>query len=901
MAVRPQHMHDGGIVERRLRPIYDWLDNGVNKKALQEAEKVLKKSPTLQAARALKALALLRLGKKPEAQAVLDALAQEKPSDDTTLQAMTISYRESQQLQQVCALYEAAVRAEPSSEELHSHLFMAYVRVADHRAQQRTAMALYKLTPKNPYYFWAVMSIVLQAKSTEDKAKKGILLTLAQRMVDNFIAENKMEAEQEARLYIMILELQEKFEEILKFLEGDVYSQLVPGSTAQASIPFLKKLGYWRRLNLLCKDLLWENQDRWDYYMPYFDSVFELMRGADPEGGNGSVDDTAEKCHEFICLLVESVSARRTLRGPYLARLELWKRLSEDGDPTSLLGSGLALCVQYLRIFANKSCSVPDIKPYLAAIPQREREEHCRDFLTCLGFDENSEPDNAADVQRHVSCVSAWRMCAPPLDAPGCLALARALRSQHARCLRAGLLTATPTEPCAADAYAVLAAHHYFYAATQLQDAAPLLEALGVLELALCHSPANLHVKLLLLALYHVLGAGWAADATFARLEAKHVQLVSLGWLHAARLPACAPALAPARLADAHTFYLHHTKDSVEHLTYAYKYGTFEKLVELQAWHARLEACAWAALAARERALLAPHVPHQARALDDRLTDNRDLDVIVSWEPPQARDPGLRTRTFEQDVAYLRLKDALLCGVSLCAEAAAVHDNQHLLEQLDTCIEAFSDAMDRCKEKYCEREKISLSTPLPSRIFTLVQSPLRYGALYAGVLRAARAACARESARCAAAADALRAALRAARAHLPHAAPAALWGARDALDHLAHFLEFVGIATYVMGVCHDLVAPANSKKTKKKPNQSPDQLETSRLLNELNEDMVELLKFAEQHVDAWPRFECEAGAEGAEDEQQRAVAGKLRRSYDDALRYAKETLEAKVKYLKSLQ
>lgn len=62
----------------------------------------------------------------------------------------------------VCALYEAAVKAEPLSEELHSHLFMAYVRIGDYRAQQRAAMALYKFAPKNPYYFWAVMSIVLQ-------------------------------------------------------------------------------------------------------------------------------------------------------------------------------------------------------------------------------------------------------------------------------------------------------------------------------------------------------------------------------------------------------------------------------------------------------------------------------------------------------------------------------------------------------------------------------------------------------------------------------------------------------------------------------------------------------------------------------------------------------------------
>lgn len=235
-----------------------------------------------------------------------------------------------------------------------------------------------------------------QAKTTDDPTKKAILLTLPQRMVENFITENKMEAEQEARLYIMILELQEKWEEIIKFIESPLYAQLVPGSVAQASIPYLKKLGHWRKLNIICKELLYDNPDRWDYYMPYFDSVFQLVK--ENVSDDSTADDTAEKCHEFICQIVESMSNGRTLRGPYLARLELWKRLSVEGDPTSLLGSGIALCVQYLRVFANKACAVPDIRPYLAMIPQNEREEKCRDFLTCLGFDENSEPEDVSSV-----------------------------------------------------------------------------------------------------------------------------------------------------------------------------------------------------------------------------------------------------------------------------------------------------------------------------------------------------------------------------------------------------------------------------------------------------------------------------------------------------------------------
>ena len=60
------------VAERRLRPIYDWLDNGNNKKALQEADKVLKKQPEFQCCRVLKCLALIRLGKEAEAESILN-------------------------------------------------------------------------------------------------------------------------------------------------------------------------------------------------------------------------------------------------------------------------------------------------------------------------------------------------------------------------------------------------------------------------------------------------------------------------------------------------------------------------------------------------------------------------------------------------------------------------------------------------------------------------------------------------------------------------------------------------------------------------------------------------------------------------------------------------------------
>lgn len=54
----------------------------------------MKKSPAIQCARALKALALIRLGKESESEIILRSLLNEKPYDESTLQVMTICYRE---------------------------------------------------------------------------------------------------------------------------------------------------------------------------------------------------------------------------------------------------------------------------------------------------------------------------------------------------------------------------------------------------------------------------------------------------------------------------------------------------------------------------------------------------------------------------------------------------------------------------------------------------------------------------------------------------------------------------------------------------------------------------------------------------------------------------------------
>ena len=118
--------------------LIDFLDNGNNKKALAEADKVLKKQKDLYCAKVLKALALIRLSRSEESHDVLAEVHNLSPTDDATLQAMSICYRELRRTDLLVSIYEQAAAKEPKNEEILSHLFMAYVRVNDYKKQQHT-------------------------------------------------------------------------------------------------------------------------------------------------------------------------------------------------------------------------------------------------------------------------------------------------------------------------------------------------------------------------------------------------------------------------------------------------------------------------------------------------------------------------------------------------------------------------------------------------------------------------------------------------------------------------------------------------------------------------------------------------------------------------------------------
>ena len=70
---------DSAVIERRLRPVYDALDNLNNKQAIKLADNLLKKQKDLNCAKALKSLALIRSGRVAEGNALLDDIISSEP------------------------------------------------------------------------------------------------------------------------------------------------------------------------------------------------------------------------------------------------------------------------------------------------------------------------------------------------------------------------------------------------------------------------------------------------------------------------------------------------------------------------------------------------------------------------------------------------------------------------------------------------------------------------------------------------------------------------------------------------------------------------------------------------------------------------------------------------------
>eukprot|EP00090_Calanus_glacialis_P026356 TRINITY_DN4142_c0_g1_i1.p1 TRINITY_DN4142_c0_g1~~TRINITY_DN4142_c0_g1_i1.p1 ORF type:complete len:932 (-),score=392.23 TRINITY_DN4142_c0_g1_i1:208-3003(-) len=663
-----KHSAENSVAERRLRPIYDWLDNGNNKKALQEADKVLKKQPDFQCCRVLKCLALIRLGKEGEAEVILNKVLSESPVDEGALQAMTIAWRELQQPGKICQMYEGAVKKEPQNEEFLTHLFMSYVRLGEYKKQQLAAMNLYKVAIKNPYYFWSVMSLVLQAVEGDPALAKTVHLPLAHKMVQKMETSGKLEQEQEVLLYILILELKEDWKSGLAVLDGPLGIKLAK-SASYRNFCLAKRVEFhlasedWEEVAKLSREELDRLPDQWSAYTQFISAVKELK---DKEVTSTY---TAEEAEEFI---LSQQTSHPAMRGPWLAQLELVSTLQS----TALLPP---LILDYFSKFSTKPVTFSDLAKYLAMLDTKQQQE----LVTQLTNQYCDQPiNNIGDICRDVNLVQLSRFCGnmtnlsnSHLEVEVTRLLAKYNSVQHI------VTDMVSTDLRPPDNYLVLASHLLWDMWNTTKEEKYFMQCTALLYTGLSTSPSNWQMKLMLIKLMNVVGAGAVSYSLHSSLDIKHLMLDTLGWLLGRQLSFSGQlGLASQHASQTVKLYNHVNKDTADHIITAFRSGTFYQIRDIYKLRNRLATSHHFLTMDTERQLLdllletsihtqAVQMVSYLELADedkdskdwDKRKDNRDMNTMASWDPSAlGLTKEMVDTSFQTELLYSRTRQLLL-------------------------------------------------------------------------------------------------------------------------------------------------------------------------------------------------------------------------------------------------
>lgn len=95
-------------------------------------------------------------------------------------------------------------------------------------------------------------------------------------------------------------------------------------------------------------------------------------------------------------------SSNKKVRGPYLARLELHKRMRDNQmNADELLGDYLDLLVEYFHIFGDKKCCANDLKLYLEHLEVSRRPGLASKLIQGSGISSTTLPQNVRTTRSY--------------------------------------------------------------------------------------------------------------------------------------------------------------------------------------------------------------------------------------------------------------------------------------------------------------------------------------------------------------------------------------------------------------------------------------------------------------------------------------------------------------------
>ncbi|MFH4979510.1 hypothetical protein AB6A40_006219 [Gnathostoma spinigerum] len=724
------------VLERRLKPIYDAIDTGNYKKAIQEADKVLRKHPATHCAKALKALAYIRCDRVMDAWTLIDEVDGEKDdNDENTLQALCHCFKEAYTPGRIVQMYEKICARQPKNEQHMTHLFMSYVRVRNYKLQQKTALALYKEFPRNPYYFWNVMSIVMQAISGDQELARTMLYPLAEKMVKKMIDSNSIQAEAECDLYAMILEQAGKSEESAHFLEGQLdilmsrKGPMAPGFTQQPThfllyrvLKLHQKAGNHMLVVERCINALRNEPDDWTLWSYLFDNAFQQMKlefCTEPDR-KSLIDRVVERVVSLV-ELCNAMQDKDRPRGPYLARLTLISKLLENDLilPNQLgtlqIGEPMDHLLEYVRLFHGKPCCFVDIRPFMWLI----NDENVVLYLDKVsefveGLRKSQLPFNNSKIPESLKWADiVYERLKRVLGKHSELSQYDRRELCYEMIRRVELCE---DSTLAAAAYGQIAAHLQWDLWSESSNVNALYQLILFLEWIRQRHPSDPLCRLVLAKCYAILGITAEVQKVMQSLDIKYVQRDTLGYYMFGLLEQYGRFNASVvYYTELSILYDQTEKEISECLTTAYKNGNFSQIPRLvkfldtitkssMAIGADVESRALSACFAVDKV---EHVIETLNGDDDHIdfksiADDRDLNVIPSLD---AADPGKKIEEVKERT-HLELVDRLQLRYYLCKCIAAIGRANTTHKMLLSQLAQLRKHAEYCQNEYCSADAL---------------------------------------------------------------------------------------------------------------------------------------------------------------------------------------------------
>ncbi|KAJ3156703.1 N-alpha-acetyltransferase 25, NatB auxiliary subunit [Geranomyces michiganensis] len=633
--------------DRQLRPIYEALDSYNNKQAVALCTKALKKGDN-QTIKALKAVALDRLGRDDEALDICDEIKRAKPTDNAVLQYICMVYKEAKKSQDIIDVYTAAYSQVPRNEEIANHWFMALVRSDDRKQMQQAAMKIQKQFKDNArYLFWTIMTIWLQAKDSPEGAK-GMLATLTERMLIKAAEEGRIKDYEALQLYIEVLEAHGKFADALAVINGELGNLCKVQADRKHIMARLCKAGKnWTALRTVSKELLLASPDDWLSYCNHVEALIEILRDTTDLDTRASIIEQARSL--FSVLETKASAGKRTKRGPLLAGLELEKALLtnnlQEADPSKLS----TLLMDYLEKFGSNLSCFDDLRPYLSLVSTKSFQGL---FKELESVDDRNL--SIASVRRHVTIEKIRRWSDTTLTSDEANARAEHYMKAYRATVPLGA-NFDERELQPGDDYILLLAHTLLDRFAQNREQRTLLgDIAAVLEFGLARSKFNYQIKLLLIRIYVELGVHKRMYEIAQTMDIKQIQRDTLSYLFTddLELLGC-PETSLRALVTSLTIYNFNEREVLFALGLpAFKFGTYSKIPEFIRFRDRLRNSLQYNVSQRQ--LYRVEILRRFPALDNvgfyleildesilsfsddyisKLSDNRDLTLLANWTP----------------------------------------------------------------------------------------------------------------------------------------------------------------------------------------------------------------------------------------------------------------------------